>query len=136
MTIYLPDSLAAEVDAKLSDHNISAICQAALRAELDRVNAHAEVTAQGFERVEVFDRARERDVAFQGRSIGTTDTEEAWLTPRGRIAVYFDPDEVLQVFDDFGSLAAAAEGQQGWSTELIAQAADALGEKYTAELDI
>jgi hypothetical protein len=31
MTIYLPDALAAEVKAGLTETNISAVCQAALR---------------------------------------------------------------------------------------------------------
>lgn len=43
MNVYLPDDLAARVRKELGDVNISALVQAALRAELDR---RARVTAQ------------------------------------------------------------------------------------------
>ena len=47
MTVYVPDDLAAEVKAELGDSNVSAICQAALRAELNRVRARAQITKDG-----------------------------------------------------------------------------------------
>ena len=136
MTIYLPDDLAAEVKAELGDSNVSAICQAALRADLDRVRARAEITKEGFERVKVYEKAKGRDVAFQGREIagitfGYEGGETAWLTPKGNIAVYSSVSEYLSVYDSFDDF--TAEDQ---NTDLLAQVADALGEKYTEELDI
>ena len=136
MTVYVPDDLAAEVKAELGDSNVSAICQAALRAELDRVRARAQITKEGFSRVEVFDKAKGRDVAFQGREIagitfGYEGSETAWLTPKGNIAVYNSVSEYLSVYDSFDDFTADDQ-----NTDLLAQAAEALGEKYTEDLDI
>ncbi len=133
MTIYLPDSLAAEVDSRLSDHNISAICQAALRAELDRVEARAKLDAQGFERIGVYDSIRERDVAFQGRRIGSGEFRDrtAYLTPKGAIAVYEGDTEGLFIYHDYEGFAADEQAD-----DLAASVAHALGEKYVEELDI
>ena len=69
VTIYLPDALAAEVKAGLTDTNISAVCQAALRAELEREKAMDENDADGYRRLVLYDKA-EHDIAFQGRKIG------------------------------------------------------------------
>jgi post-segregation antitoxin (ccd killing protein) len=48
VTIYLPDALAAEVKAGLTDTNISAVCQAALRIELEREKAMQKIDADGY----------------------------------------------------------------------------------------
>ena len=133
MTVYLPDDLAAEVKAELGDSNISAICQDALRAELDRVRARAELTKEDFERIEVYDGKRERDVAFQGRQIGRSYERdyEAWLTPKDAIAVYDADKQEFYVYDSYSEFATP-----DWPGDLIAEVAGALGEKYTEELDI
>lgn len=132
MTVYVPDDLAAEVRNELTDTNISAIFQHALRAELDRARARAEITAEGFGRIEVYASSDGADVAFQGREIGQCDYWEqtAYLTPKGAIAVYVGKQERLYVYDDYGSFAAAAPDA------LIAEVAASLGEKYVRELDI
>jgi hypothetical protein len=134
MTIYLPDDLAAEVKDHLGDTNISAVCQRALRDELSRVQARAEVAAEGFERVELYEGLYYRHVAFQGRRIARSYIKEqaAWLTAKGKIAVYDNTESSLTVFDDWAALVAAH-----WPAEdLMVQVADALGEKYVEELDI
>jgi hypothetical protein len=133
LTVYLPDKLAAEVDAKLSDSNISAICQDALRAEVKRVEALAKINEEGFERVELYDRNRDRFVAFQGQQIGYSDHWEiaAYLTPKGAIAVYEESQEWLNVYSDYDSF--IGSNPPG---ELATPVAAALGEKYVEELDI
>ena len=81
MTIYLPDALAAEVKAGLTDTNISAVCQAALRVELERERAMEKIDAGGYQRVKLYDGKREHDIASQGRKIGSGQKADAWLTP-------------------------------------------------------
>ena len=88
MTIYLPDALAAEVKAGLTDTNISAVCQAALRVELEREKAMEKIDDGGYQRVKLYDGKQEHDIAFQGRKIGSSQKADAWLTPKGTIAVY------------------------------------------------
>lgn len=56
--IYLPDALAAEVKAELTDTNISAACQAALRIELEREKAMQKIDADGYQRVVLYDGKR------------------------------------------------------------------------------
>jgi hypothetical protein len=133
MTIYLPDDLGAEVKDVLGDTNVSAVCQAALRAELDRVKARAEIAAQGFERIEVYDSKGDRDVAFQGRQIGYAGylDQTAYLTPKSAIAVYAGNHERLYIYDDYEEFAADEHPD-----ELLSSVAGALGEKYVHELDI
>ena len=133
MTIYVPDELAAEVKAELGDQNISAICQAALRDELDRVKARAEIAAGGFTRVEVYESSDDTDVAFQGREIGQDKRGDvtAYLTPRGNIAIYDSRAERLSVVADFEEIRNSA-----WPVDLLAQIAGELGERYVLELDI
>ena len=136
MTIYLPEDLAAEVREELGDDtNISAICQAALRDELDRRKALAERDAEGYERVEVYDGRKERDVAFQGRVIGFTEYKDhaayAYLTPKGAIALHVGDSQELYIYDDYEAFAADEQPE-----ELLASVAEALGEKYVEELDI
>jgi hypothetical protein len=139
MTIYLPDDLAAEVKDKLSDANISGICQDALRAEVERVEARARARRLagegGFERVTTYDPYRERDVAFQGRCIGTDrdSGKEAYLTPKGNIAVVDgSADQLVGVYASFGNFASA-----GHAYDFVAEVADSLGEKPPVqEMDI
>lgn len=134
MTIYLPDGLAAEVRDHLGDSNVSGICQAALRAEVDRAKAHAAAVAEGgFERVEVYDGHQDRTMAFQGREIGYQEHHEvtAYLTQKGAIAVHDGHDERLYVYDGWDDFLADNDG-----SELAPQVAGALGEEYVEELDI
>jgi hypothetical protein len=132
MTIYLPDALAAEVKAGLTDTNISAVCQAALRVELEREKAMEKIDADGYQRVKLYDGKREHDIAFRGRKIGSTHKADAWLTPKGTIAVYVHREQELYTYDEYGAFA----DDEGIDERLRADVADALGEKYVEELDI
>jgi len=132
LTIYLPDALAAEVKAGLSETNISAVCQAALRAELEREKAMEKIDADGYKRVKLYDGKREHDIAFRGRKIGSSQSADAWLTPKGTIAVYDRREQELYTYDEYG----AFEDDEGIDARLRAEVADALGAKYVEELDI
>jgi hypothetical protein len=132
LTIYLPDALAAEVRAGLTDTNISAVCQAALRTELERERAMEKIDAGGYQRVKLYDGKREHDIAFQGRKIGSSQKADAWLTPKGTIAVYDHREQELWTYDEYG----AFEDDEGLDNSLREQVAEALGAKYVEELDI
>lgn len=139
MTIYVPDELAAEVKAEMGDQNISAICQAALRKELDRVKARADLAAEGFERVQVYESRRRRNVAFKGRRLGEFGddpyTWSVYLTPKNSIAVYYDDSDdrsELDVYETYEQFIA----DKDLPDELLASVANALGEEYAEELDI
>jgi hypothetical protein len=129
------DGLAAQMKDELGDTNVSAICQAALRDELNRQKARAEIDAEGYERVEVYDEKKERDVTFQGRQIGYASylDQTAYLTPKGIIAVYAADkgDGELYIYPDYERFAADEQPE-----ELLASVAAALGEKYVEELDL
>jgi post-segregation antitoxin (ccd killing protein) len=142
MTVYLPDELAAEVKAELGgDTNISAICQAALRAELVRARAMAKLNEDEFERVETtsFDRnGSGHDVAFQGKQVGGDPDRgtAVYLTPKGALAVVGEGrnanDELLAIYDDYDSLVNA-----GYPFAMMTEVADSLGEDPPVEeLDI
>lgn len=130
VTIYLPDDLGKW--AKDHDLPLSRMLREAVTDEKRRRDAVAKVTAEGFERVEVYDGRRERDVAFQGRHIGSSYDEEvdAYLTPKRSIAVCTSGEE-LYVYDSYDEFAADDPPH-----DLHAQVAEALGEKYVEELDI
>ena len=73
-------------------------------------------------------------MAFQGRRIGRSyerEQLEAWLTPKGAIAVHDADQEELYVYDDYSEFATP-----DWPEDLIAEVAGSLGEKYTEELAI
>lgn len=133
MTIYVPDGLAAEVKDRLGTANISAICQAALQNELERAKARAQVATEEFRRIEVFDGKHGHHVAFQGREIGCADEKKltAYLTSKGKIAVYSQEDEELLVFDDYMQF-----DERLWPVPLNMAVTLSLGEKYVEELDI
>jgi hypothetical protein len=144
VSIYLPDELGDQVKAELGDANISAICQAALRAELDRASARKAAAAKldeaGFERVEAFDTRGddEHDVAFQGKQIGSDFQrgDVAYLTARGSIAVVGDGhasnDELLGIYGSYQEFA-----EYGYSWGLVSDVAHSLGEEAPVEeLDI
>ena len=132
MNISVPDELAEEV--REQNLPISAICQRALREEVHRVKARTEVTNKGFERVEVYDIQRDREVAFRGRQIGSSYEfdADAYLTPKAAIAVYDAAGHELYVYATYTEFADDKELPQ----DLVAEVADALGEKYIEELDI
>jgi hypothetical protein len=139
MNIYIPDTLAEQVRTELAEANISAICQAALQDELERRKAMAGQVSQGFERVELFDGKRERDVIFQGRELYANDGDAAWLTPKGSIAAFWSDGEELVIYDSFRELAEPPAGliQASEAFEmLVSGVASALGEKYAEVLDI
>lgn len=152
MNIYLPDDLAAEVKAELgadtgtdgrhwpvSRGNISAICQAALRAELERVRAAGKLGEKEFERVEAFDAKEERTVAFKGKQVGSDPDRDmiVYLTPKGALAVVGEGkasyNDLLRVHGSYGDFAESDE----YSYALVADVADTLGEQAPIEeLDI
>lgn len=140
MTIYVSDELAAEVKAELGDQNVSAICQAALRKELDRTKARAEIAAEGFERVQVYENKRRRNVVFKGRQVGEAEDDQghaysAYFTPKNAIAVHvsdYDEESVLFVYDTYEQLI----DDDRMPDDLLAAVARALGEEYAEELDI
>ena len=132
VTIYLPDALAAEVKTGLTETNISAVCQAALRAELEREKAMEKIDADGYQRVKLYDGKREHDIAFRGRKIGSSAKADAWLTPKGTIAVYDRREQELYTYDEYDAFA----DDEGIDDRLRADVADALGAKYVEELNI
>ena len=139
LTIYLPDALAAEVRAGLTETNISAVCQAALRVELEREKAMEKIDAGGYQRVQLYDGKQEHDIAFRGRKIGSSDKADAWLTPKGTIAVYDRREQELWTYDEYEAFQAAHgafEDDERRDNILLEQVAQALGAKYVEELDI
>jgi hypothetical protein len=136
LTIYLPDALAAEVRAGLTETNISAVCQAALRVELKRERAMEKIDADGYQRVQLYDGKQEHDIAFRGRKIGSSAKADAWLTPKGTIAVYDRREQELWTYDEFQGAYGAFEDDERRDNILLEQVAEALGAKYVEELDI
>ena len=133
LTIYLPDALAAEVRAGLTETNISAVCQAALRVELEREKAMEKIDADGYQRVQLYDGKQEHDIAFRGRKIGSSDQADAWLTPKGTIAVYDRREQELWTYDKYEAFAGAYgafEDDERRDNILLEQVAEALGAKY------
>ena len=90
------------------------------------------IDADGYQRVVLYDGKREHDIAFQGRKIGSSRKADAWLTPKGRIAVYGHSEQKLFTYDEYDAFA----DDEGVDDRLRADVADALGEKYVEELDI
>ena len=105
---------------------------AALRAELERVKAMEKIDADGYQRVKLYDGKREHDIAFRGRKIGSSQKADAWLTPKGTIAVYDHREQELYTYDEYDAFA----DDEGVDGRLRAEVADALGAKYVEELDI
>ena len=132
VTIYLPNEVGKW--AKEQDLPLSRMLREAVKSEKRRREAHASVAAEGFTRVEVYDNERERDVAFQGRRIGSSyDFEaDAYLSPKEAIAVYDAMEHTLYVYDTYAQLAE----DKGVPQDLVAEVAEALGERYVEELDI
>jgi len=81
MTIYPARRARRRGEGRADQTNISAVCQAALRAEPDREKAIEKTDADGYQRVVLYDGKREHDIASQGRKIGSGQKADAWLTP-------------------------------------------------------
>jgi hypothetical protein len=90
------------------------------------------IDADGYQRVVLYDGKREHDIAFQGRKISSSQKADAWLTPKGTIAVYDRREQELYTYDEYGAFA----DDEGVDDRLRADVADALGEKHVEELDI
>lgn len=74
--------------------NVSAICQAALREELDNRSARE----KDMQRVRLFDEKR-GDLSFIGREIYKDGRLKAYLTARNRIAIYMTDRAQLSDYD-------------------------------------
>jgi hypothetical protein len=137
VNIYLPDDLAAAVEAELGEASISGIAQNALRAELARARGLRVLADDyGFQRVEVVE--GDDDVAFQGRKIGSTDDLAAYLTPKGHIAVVDKlENRLLDVYDELQAFIDDYEDADRPGTqEMMREVAGALGVKSGRDLDI
>jgi hypothetical protein len=66
------------------------------------------------------------------RSRASSAGADAWLTPKGTIAVYDRREQELWTYDEYG----AFEDDGGLDNGLREQVAEALGAKYVEELDI
>jgi len=90
------------------------------------------IDADGYQRVKLYDGKREHDIAFRGRKIGSSQQADAWVTPKGALAVYDHREQELYIYDEYG----AFEDDEGIDDKLKADVADAVGAKYVEELDI
>lgn len=137
MNIYVQDELAEQVK-QVSDINVSAVCQAALRNELVR-QEHLRELDNGMERVELYvERPYESEVAFQATPLGTDDQADltVYLTKHHRFAVYDGNRQELTQYDTFNELQEeVADPDSAW-TKMISMVAGKLGEKHIVELDI
>jgi hypothetical protein len=120
------------VKAGLTETNIGAAYLPAPRAELEREKPMEKADAGDYLRVKLYDGKREHDIAFWGRKIGSSQKADAWLTPKGTIAVYDHREQELYTYDEYG----AFEDDEGIDDRLRADVAEALGKKYVEELDI
>jgi hypothetical protein len=133
LNVYLPDDLGARVKAELGDANLSAIFQEALIAELDR--AQARTGLGDYDRVKIYDSERGREVAFQGKFLGTDDRTDlsAWLTPKDAIAVNYTRGDNLWIYANYAEFSNALCES---APRFVAEVASSLGEEYVEELDI
>jgi hypothetical protein len=145
MNISVPDTLAAEVRKR--DLPISAICQRALSAELERLKG-LERASGDMEKITVEVGEPSLTVGFTGRWLVYPDPDETrfgddagayWgvaLTQRGRIAVYVAHvnDGWAASLNDYSGLDAAAGDDV--PEEIIARAAAELGETRVLWRDI
>ena len=123
-TIYLPDDLAGQV--KQANINVSAVCQEALRRELDMLE-----TLKATARVEV--ELEERSVAFQGTEVAYAEHKDTtfYVTARGAVAVYSGENLSLDLQPNF---AAFAKEYVSWPQ--VSEVAEAMGEPFVEVLDI
>ena len=132
VNIYMPDELHAEV--KASGFNLSAVCQQAARAQLDMERAMSTLT-RDMETI-TLDVANRDGESHKKRFIGHLIAGDVYdyavyLTVNGRVAVH-GPDNKLDVYDTFEDFAEAYNGHP----DVVAEAAEALGEDFVEELDI
>jgi hypothetical protein len=99
---------------------------------MEREKAMEKIDSDGYQRVKLYDGKREHDIAFRGRKIGSSQKADAWLTPKGTIAVYDHREQELYTYDQYDAFA----DDEGVDDRLRAEVADALGAKYVEELDI
>jgi post-segregation antitoxin (ccd killing protein) len=151
-TIYLPDDLAKAVAKAVkanADLNVSEVCQKALRHELSRRQASADLE-RNMER-HVFraygnasaipgmhiPNGTSREVAFYATEIAgdTRATSQPWTAYRtkGGQTVLWDDNGGLMVFSKFADLRASIWGSR---PDVVAEIAKALGEDYVTVLDI
>jgi hypothetical protein len=89
--------------------------------------------------VRLYDGKQEHDIAFRGRKIGSSGRADAWLTPKGMIAVYDRREQELWTYDEYGAFEdeyGPSSDDAGPDNSLREQVAEALGAKYVEELDI
>jgi hypothetical protein len=147
-TIYLPNDLAKAVKAR-ADLNVSEVCQKALRHELSRREALAELERDMKRHVlRVYGNASaipnlklpagtSKEVAFIAREIAgdTRATSKPWtayFTKKEKI-VLWDDNGGLTVFSSLNDLRASSWGSR---PDVVAEIAKALGEDYVTDLDI
>ena len=97
------------------------------------------IDADGYQRVVRNDGTREHDRAFMGRKVGSSRQADAWLTPKGTIAVYDHREQELWTYDEYEAFQAAHgafEDDERRDNILLERVAEALGAKYVEELDI
>jgi hypothetical protein len=145
MNISVPADLAEQVRER--GIRVSAICQRALRAEVERLRT---LDGDGMQRIIADVGEPTVTVGFTGRWLvdpdpdSTRSGEEGYdagaywgvaLTQKGRIVVYLAHcnDGFPASLDDYGSLNEAADNAP---SDIIAQAASALGEEYVLWRDI
>jgi post-segregation antitoxin (ccd killing protein) len=141
MTIYVPDDLAAMVKEH-DDLNISAVCQEALRVELSRREASAKL-GEGMKRHVVYIERRGSvdldggiEVGFVGKEVDDDGRNRtAYITRRGRIAIYNHDEQSLYEFDSFADLVRDEVWELSYPV-MVSSIAEALGEKHVIELDI
>lgn len=151
MTIYVPDDLAEAIRKR--DMNVSAVCQKALREEVDRMELRVALTRE-MEQIEVdlwASEERPYTATFTGRWLVFPDRDETRttmegydagayygvaLTEKGNFAVYvahcndgFEPTVLT-----YASLGEARK--DGIPGDVLAAAAMELGEDFVVELDI
>jgi post-segregation antitoxin (ccd killing protein) len=132
LTIYAPDELAGQVRDELGEANISGICQAALRDELERSRARAKL-AEESGRIELWD--GNHGIAFTGREVDSAPTGEwvAYVTPKGGVVIHV-PGAISGAVSTYADFEEFADSEPRGG--LLETVADALGEKYVEELDI
>jgi hypothetical protein len=132
MNIYLPDALAAAVRAELGEANVSGICQAALRAELERTRARA-AAGDSSGRIVLFDSDAGHSIAFTGRRVAGDMSAEVYVTPKGGVVVSVPGigGTSVSIYPGFREFADVEFG-----SPFLRAVAEALSADNTRELDI
>lgn len=138
INVYLPDDLAEDV--RKHELPVSAICQAALKKEIEKVQTK-ETTGMEEITVDLGDQGRSWRESFVGRWLvhehPGVEVLGIALTKRGKFAVYTYNDlHGVGFLDVYDSLAEIAQDNDRFPEELIAEAAGELGEDYVIRRDI